>query len=310
VTSLLDAVTGWVLFAGLVGTLGSLTARWILIPRVSADASGTEASDFLRHTAARIGLMAAVLLPVAIALVFFRQLREFRDPFVPWTEDASLLLMGTQWGKTWRIALAASIAAPVLMGLARAGARTGWILVTPVALGLASFPAFTGHASGTEGLKLLTVAADSLHVVAAGCWMGGLTFVLVAEAGWRSADHGKSLLPALVPVFSPVAVASVAVLVLTGALASWIHIADLGSLLTTSYGRLLLLKLGLVAAVLGLGAVNWRRLSPQLGMDVGQDVGQHVGQHRLRRAATTELLVAQAVLVVTALLVRTSPLGH
>jgi len=302
VTSLLDAVTGWILFAGLIGTIGSLTARWILIPRVSTDLLPDDAPDLLRDTAAKIGVMAAVLLPVAMTLVFYRQLREFRDPFVPWTEDATLLLTGTQWGSTWRNASVVSVAVPVAIGLARAGIRTGWIVVTPMVLALAAFPALTGHASGTEGLRLLTVTADSLHVLAAGCWVGGLAFVLAAERGWREADSSQSLLPALVPAFSGVAIVSVAVLVVTGSLASWIHITHPGALLSTSYGRLLLVKLGLVGAVMGLGAINWKRLTPRLGTDTGQI--------SLRRAATIELFVAQVVLVVTALLVRTSPMGH
>jgi putative copper resistance protein D len=302
VTSLLDAVTGWVLFAGLVGTLGSLTARWILIPRMSlADSTGADA-DFLRDTAGQIGSVASVFLPVAMALVFYRQLREFRDPFVPWTEDASLLLTGTQWGGTWRIALAASIAAPILMLLARRGVAAAWLLATPLILALATFPALTGHAAGTEGLRALTLTADTIHVIAAGSWVGGLAFVLFAERRWRAHDRGGSLLPVLVPSFSLVAIVSVATLVLTGSLASWVHVADLRSLFSTGYGRLLLLKLGLVGAVMILGAVNWKRLSPVLSSDAGQD--------RLRRAATTELMVAQCVLIVTALLVRTSQMGH
>jgi putative copper export protein len=302
VTSLLDAVTGWFLFAGLIGTLGSLTARWILIPRATTDGSTEEMTDFLRDTAAKIGLAAAVLLPVAMGLVFYRQLREFRDPFVPWTEDAALLLSATQWGSTWRTAAVVSVLAAIVMGFARARIRAGWILATPLALALASFPALTGHASGTEGLRLLTVTADSLHVIAGGCWVGGLAFVLAAERGWRGYDPSRTLLPVLVPVFSGVAVISVALLVVTGSLASWVHVTHLGALLSTGYGRLLLVKLGLVAAVMGLGAMNWKRLTPQLGTEAGQD--------RLRRAATIELVVAQVVLVVTALLVRTSPMGH
>jgi putative copper export protein len=58
----------------------------------------------------------------------------------------------------------------------------------------------------------------------------------------------------------------------------------------------------LVGAVLGLGALNWKRLTPKLGEAGGNDA--------LRRAATTELLLAQVVLLVTAILVRMSPMDH
>ena len=61
-------------------------------------------------------------------------------------------------------------------------------------------------------------------------------------------------------------------------------------------------KLVLVAVVLGLGALNYRRLAPRLGSSAGD--------RALRRSAAWELVVANLVLVVTAVLVRTSPLGH
>ena len=77
------------------------------------------------------------------------------------------------------------------------------------------------------------------------------------------------------------------------------HVPNLAALFGSTYGRTLLLKLTLVAGVLGLGFVNWRKLTPRLGSAEGAG--------GLRSAASVELLVVQAVLVVTALLVRTAP---
>lgn len=303
-TSILNAITGWLLFAALVAAVGSLAARWLLIPRASLgpDESGEDASAFLTRAAGRLGMLGASLLPVAMALVFYRQLVEFRDPFVPWTEDASLLLTGTAWGRTWIAASAASVAAVTAFGLVRARVRGAWFASTVIVVALAAFPALTGHAAGTEELRGLTLVADTLHVLAAGTWMGGLGFILYAERLWRVRSGGESLLPSLVPVFSPVAIGSVATLVLTGTLAAWIHVESVAALATTSYGRTLVLKLLLVLTVMGLGAVNWKRLTPRLGEAAGQDA--------LRRAAGRELLIAQLVLLVTAILVRTSPMGH
>jgi len=304
VTSILSAITGWLLFAALVTALGSLAARWLLIPRLSLgpDESGEDTSAFLTRAAGRMGLLGASFLPVAMALVFYRQLVEFRDPFVPWTEDATLLLTGTAWGRTWMEAAAASIAAIGAFGLVRVGIRGAWFAATVIVVALAGFPALTGHASGTEELRALTLAADTLHVLAAGSWVGGLGFVLYSERSWRVWSGGESLLPSLVPVFSPVAIGSVAALVITGTLAGWIHLEGVVVLATTSYGRIFVLKLSLVLAVMVLGAVSWKQLTPRLGDLEGQDA--------LRRAASRELLIAQLVLLVTAILVRSSPMGH
>ena len=242
-----------------------------------------------------------------MGLVFLRQLADFRDPFVAWREDAALLL-STKWGRTWILGAVGSILMPVLFLTASPTVRRGtarrasWVLATVLALAMCAFPALTGHAAGGESLSILLIPGDTLHVLAAGSWIGGLLFVLVAE--WierRRAGQGGSLLADLVPVFSPVALVSAGLLIVTGTLAAFVHVESLRALFGSTYGRLLLAKLGLVLTVMVLGAINWRRLTPRL-LDAG-DAGA------LRRNATRELVLAQLVILVTALLVRTSPMG-
>ena len=75
---------------------------------------------------------------------------------------------------------------------------------------------------------------------------------------------------------------------------------SIGALLTTSYGRTLGLKLSL--SWLAFGGINWRWLTPRL-----RDTD---GPAAMRRSGAFELLLAHAVLLVTAILVRTSPLDH
>ena len=296
----LSAVTGWVLFAALIGSIGAVVGRWALVPR-AAPGPGVP-RDWMERGAARLGSAATLLLPVAMLLFFYRQLQEFRDPFAPWRDDAVLLLTGTAWGRTWLWGLAGSALAAAGTMAAGTGRRWGWWVATPAVLALGAFPAFTGHAAGEEELRALALGADTMHVWAAGGWIGGLTLLLWLEAGWRrtSPESPASLLPQLVPAFSPLAMVCVAILAGTGLFASWMHLPSVAALYQTGYGRLLVFKLLLVAAVLALGALNWKRLTPHLGEAGGNDA--------LSRAASTELLVAQLVLFVTAILVRTSPM--
>ena len=298
----LNAITGWLLFTSIALSAGAAIARAVILPRVRTDEGPS--SGWLVQRAARVGSAAALFLPVALALYFVRQLLEFRDPFAPWSEDARLLLTGTAWGRTWLWGLGASLLASGAFLFARSGRRAGWWVATPAALALGTFPAFTGHAAGEERLRFVALAADTLHVWAASGWIGGLAVVLYLEWRWRreAPDAETSLLPRLVPAFSPVAVACVGTLVLTGSYAAWLHVDSLGALVSTVYGRTLTLKLLLVAAVLGLGALNFRVLTPKLGEQSGNDA--------LRKAASVELLLAQVVLFATAILVRTSPMDH
>ncbi len=252
-------------------------------------------------------MAAAAVLAVAMGLVFWRQLADFRDPFVPLREDAAILLT-TEWGRAWVLGAAGAVLAPMLFLAASSTARRGtgsrasWVLATVVAAGMCAFPALTGHAAGSEGLRWLLIPADILHVLAAGSWVGGLLFVLVAEAGARRRDgDGSGVLADVVPVFSPVALASAGLLVATGVLAAFVHVESVGALFASTYGRLLLAKVALALFVMVLGAINWRRLTPLL-VNEWSDAP-------IRRNAMRELVVAQVVILVTALLVRTSMIG-
>lgn len=291
-----DLVAGWLLFGALAVATGVVLGRWFVLPRAgSGPGDGRTAV-----AAARLGRGAAVTLAVALLLVFVRQLVEFRDPYESWTAEAGLLLGGTSWGKTWLSAAGLALLAVASMHGAARGIRGGWGAATAAVLALGVFPALTGHAAGGN-LKTLTLLADTLHVWAAGGWMGGLALVLFLDREHRRGQgaDARGLLPELVPRFSRLAMACVGMLALTGVFASWVHLGSVGALLGTAYGRVLALKLALVAGVLGLGARNFRVLTPRLG--------DAAGRAAMRRSATLELLVANLVLAVTAILVRTSP---
>lgn len=295
----LSLVIGWLHFLSVTLALGAVAGRWVLLtPRTLSDA-GLLAEA--RRTAARLGTAAGLALVVSMGLIFARQLTEFRDPFSPVSGEVRLLLGGTPWGTTWLLGTVAAVLVPVAFGWAARGRRGGWSLASILALGFGAFPALTGHANAGD-LRGLTLPADILHVWAVGAWVGGLAVILTLEIT-RGATHDPeafSYLPALVPRFSPLAVTSVAVLGATGLLAAWIHLPTVGSLWTSAYGRLLLLKLALVGVVLGLGAINFKRLTPRLDDEAGRST--------MRRAATIEFLVANLVLAITALLTRTAPM--
>ena len=297
-----SAATGWLLYAGLILVAGGVTAHWILIPALKLPESPIR--SWLEEAAWRLGLLGGSFLPIALSLVFIRQLIEFRDPFVPWTEDAQLLLTGTNWGRTWVLGVTGSFLLAAAFVFGGRGRRLAWAVSAFVLLGLSSFPAFTGHASGTEGLRPLTIFVDTLHVWAVGVWIGGLGFVLYANRGWlpRGGETTESILPLLVSRFSPIAVASVGVVIVTGSISAWVHLSSFGDLLFTPFGQLLSVKILLVTAAFGLGLLNWKRHTPYLT--------EVSGQRALIRTAVAEFFVVQIVLIVTSILVVTSPLAH
>lgn len=101
----------------------------------------------------------------------------------------------------------------------------------------------------------------------------------------------------LVNAFSPTALIFAGLAAVTGLFSAWLHIESFANVWGSSYGRVLLLKLGILSAVAATGAYNWLRVRPRLG---GPE-----GIVRIRRSSTIEVVVAVIVLLVTAILVAT-----
>jgi len=119
------------------------------------------------------------------------------------------------------------------------------------------------HAAASPAAAI-AVPLDWLHLVAMIAWLGGLiplAFAITLAA--RAPDQAVPL-ALLVPRFSRLAIACVAVLTLTGVYKYTLQIGTLDLLATTTYGRALLIKLGLFGALLLLGGLNLFVLSRRL----------------------------------------------
>ncbi|MEU9865773.1 copper resistance protein CopC [Streptomyces sp. NPDC047971] len=126
-----------------------------------------------------------------------------------------------------------------------------------VATGVAGTWALAEHAS--TGLQPgIAMPVDILHLLAVAAWLGGLTTLLVAL--YRAPDIER----AAVERFSKVAFGSVVVLAATGLYQSWRQVGSWSALTGTSYGQLLLVKVGLVAVLVGIAWIS-RRWTQRLG---------------------------------------------
>ncbi|MFR9794532.1 copper resistance CopC/CopD family protein [Streptomyces sp. MS06] len=138
-----------------------------------------------------------------------------------------------------------------------------------VAVGLAASWATSEHAS--TGLQSgIAVPVDVVHLLAVAAWLGGLAALLVALQG---APAGAPVDGRAVRRFSAVAFGSVVVLIATGTYQSWRQLGSRAALTDTSYGRLLLVKLGLVALLVVLGRFS-RRWTARLAATAPVPAGQ------------------------------------
>lgn len=125
---------------------------------------------------------------------------------------------------------------------------------TVVAAGLAASWAMAEHAS--TGLQPgIAMPVDVVHLLAVATWLGGLTALLVAL---YRAPAGTPVEAAAVRRFSRLAFGSVAALVATGVYQSWRQLGSWSAFTDTRYGQLLLVKIGLVALLVGIAATSRR----------------------------------------------------
>ena len=143
-----------------------------------------------------------------------------------------------------------------------------------------------GHSLGEPRWALGALLA--VHLLAAAFWVGAL-WPLRRAAGSPGAA-------ALLHRFGVLAAGAVGLLVAAGASFAWLVTGDLGALPGTAYGWTLMAKLALVAALLGLAALNKLRLTPAL---VRGDPGAPA---KLRRSIGWEMALVALILLATAAL--------
>ncbi len=155
-------------------------------------------------------------------------------------------------------------------------------------------PGTAGHAAQTAP-RGISVALDWLHLVSGSVWLGGLIGVLVL---WASLPGGRRVagLATVVPRFSNAAFASVLVLLGSGIWATVNHMPILAALWQTSYGQVILVKIGLLAVAVLLAAVNLVRTKPRLVAARGQaELGEPAARLLRRLVGGEALLVLGAV---------------
>lgn len=292
----------WLQFTALVLVIGALAFNYATLGLLRR-ARGPDVAlvPDARRRAATIGLWSALALGLVALLRLYAQTYAMHgagsalDP-----GRIGMILARTSWGTAWMIQMAGGALGIAGFLLARRGKGAGWPLAALAVLALAVTPALSGHAAAAPRWTSAAIAADAVHVIGAGGWLGGLLMLLAAgiPAAMRlgEGERGPAIAD-LVNAFSPTALIFAGAAGATGVFAGWLHIGELSALWRSDYGRTLLLKLGILSVVAGTGAYNWLRVRPALG--------DLEGARRIRRSSAVELAVGVLVLAVTAVLVAT-----
>ena len=182
------------------------------------------------------------------------------------TGDPSSLMRAEDWSAFWASAFGPPWMVHLVLlagcGVLLASHRP-WMpgAAAILAAGLAIDQAWLGHGatgSGSSGGFLL--ASHALHALAAYAWTGALpvlALLLLAKSPPTAAARALAL-------FSTAGLAVVATILVTGATNAAFHMGAASALLTTLYGRILVVKLTLFAAMLLLAFLN-RTAAARLG---------------------------------------------
>lgn len=115
------------------------------------------------------------------------------------------------------------------------------------AFGLVVTTGMSSHATETAAPTVSQIA-NLVHLIGMSTWIGGLVLLLAGVLPRRSPEE----LAVVMPRYSTLALTSVVAIAAAGAVLAWQLVCSVDGLVTTSYGRLLLVKLAVVALVLAV----------------------------------------------------------
>ncbi|MGH6665295.1 MAG: copper homeostasis membrane protein CopD [Pseudolabrys sp.] len=208
------------------------------------------------------------------------------------------VLTGTRFGLVWT----ARLGLAVLLGVLMLWPATR-LLQLAAASCLLALIALIGHAGATPGTAgQIHLASDIVHLLAAGAWVGALPALAMMLAGARHDPAWGGDVVAATRRFSLLGMVSVGALLASGIINSWNLLGGPRDLLTTDYGRLVLVKIGLFIAMVGIASANRFHLMPRL-----PEAG---ALRELGRNSLAETALGLCALLVVGALGTLSPSGH
>jgi copper transport protein len=126
----------------------------------------------------------------------------------------------------------------------------------------------SGHAAAVNpNIVSYAIVIDWLHLLAASLWVGGMMYIatnyLPVLRRLQIPQQARSLVTVL-PYFSPLAIAGVLIMAVTGPFSAAFHLTSWQQFLSTAYGRALLVKIALIGGLLITSAIHVGILRPRL----------------------------------------------
>lgn len=227
---------------------------------------------------------------------------------IPVTEvdRASLLMVATMpgVGTAWLVRVIALVAVAAIALIVRPARPFAMAATALGGIALASV-AWTGHAGMSEDrVHFIHLGADIAHLLAGAAWLGALAGLIMLAA---STPTAPAALHRAAANFAMTGSVIVGMLVVTGLINAWAIVGPdrVMPALGAEYGQLLVVKLLLFAAMLGLAARHRFVLTPRLAGKGNSDEAIA----KLKRSLVLEAAAAVVILAVVAVLGMLDPAG-
>ncbi len=307
----------WLGLMALAAVMGCLVLDLLVLPREAGELA------VARRRLRMLSAIGVAVLMVATAGELLARTRTMSGGDLAGVRAAlPLVLTRTHFGTIWMARVAALSLLLLFSLLPSPSARATGLLL---ALGVTLTTSLTGHAADW-GDRSFTVLVDWSHAVAAGAWTGGLLGLALGVLVDRS-SLPPALLGAVARRFSRLAGYCLIAVVATGAYNVWAQMPAPAALWTTTYGRVLVLKVALALTLAFLGAANRYVILPGFTTDrrrgraerwvrlvrlamVGPSIRRVPASLRLSRFVTYEALIAVVVFGCTAVLGESTPKRH
>jgi putative copper export protein/mono/diheme cytochrome c family protein len=283
--------------AAMVSLFGTLVFLAVVAPAAMAEAPNEAArlrSVLLRL--ARISAACGLILGI-VWLTVESAVIAGADSTAMTLHALPVVALQTQFGQ-WLLVRFGLLAAVFAALTVRRGGLAAGTVLAGIALAVQPMLGHAGAIGGSVGIEL--IASETLHLLAAGAWLGGLLPLFIAIGilpNQAAATAGRS--------FTPVGLAAVLILAGTAVVQVAEFMGGLPGLFGTGYGHVALVKLGLFIVLLALAGLNRLVLTDRLAGSA-----PHPGRRHMRASIAIEAVLGTLVVLTAGFLASHTPGTH
>jgi len=228
-------------------------------------------------------------------------------------ETSAFEVIQTSFGTTWLIRMGITIALLIvwfMMEKRSSLSKVNQYTFLALSLALISTSTMIGHGAASE--QVPAIILDYIHNFIAAVWIGGLIFfgfVLLPSLSVLDDKKRELLALLIIPRFSIMIVISLGILIITGPTLLWFLESNVGLLLESTYGKLIIAKIVIASIMISVGAYN--QFGIQKKAEKNLKSGIVAVNKKLRRSLKIESILGIWLLGVVALLANGSlPAGE